>query len=67
MTPFGEKLEIITEDDVQETKPVTVPNQVQDDNKAEGGKVSVELETLTLRPVWPCKAGQTFLLAGHIA
>ena len=30
---------------------MTVPNQVPDDNKAEGGKVSVELETLTLRPV----------------
>ena len=51
MTSLGEKLEIMTEDDVQKTKPVTVPNQVPDDNKAEGGKVSVELETLTLRPV----------------
>ena len=51
MTPLAEKPEIITEDDVHETKPVTVPNQVPDDNKAKGGKVSVELETLTLRPV----------------
>ena len=25
-TPLGEKPEIITEDDVQETKPMTVPN-----------------------------------------
>ena len=50
-TPLGEKLEIITENDVQETKPMTVPNQVPDDNKAEGSKVSVEMETLTLSPV----------------
>ena len=36
---------------MHETKPVTVLNQVPDDNKAEGSKVSVALETLTLRPV----------------
>ena len=48
MTPLGEKPEISTENDVQETKPVTVLNQVPDDNQAKGGKVSMVLEILTL-------------------
>ena len=36
---------------MKETKPVTVPQKVPNDNKAEGSKVSVGLDTLKFSPV----------------